>query len=165
MVPTADLVPDLGLEAYTETGLPESAASREFPAGDHPLPGPWPVPLRSYNTGLACRASNDDNFYLDDEERRIGNPWTHAKLITEASIALDLDADTSTLADYEYYVVDVSTNLPVSPNISPVGVPSCTGCTSTWKGSTSGNGQSRSCMRAGRRRASLLTCLHDMQHM
>ena len=72
-----------------------------------------------------CRSSNDDNFYLDDEERRIGNPWTHAKLITEASIALDLDADTSTLPDDEYYVVDVSTNLPVSPNISPVGLPSC----------------------------------------
>ena len=33
---------------------------------------------------------------------------------------LDLDADTSGLTEDEFYVVDVSTNLPVSPNISPV---------------------------------------------
>ena len=70
----------------------------------------------------SCRSPDDDNFYLDDEERRIGNPWTHAKLITEASISLDLDADTSGLAEDQYYVVDVSTNLPISPNISPVGL-------------------------------------------
>ena len=41
-------------------------------------------------------------------------------MITEASIALDLDADTSMLGEDEFYIVDVSTNLPISPNISPV---------------------------------------------
>ena len=74
-----------------------------------------------------CRQEGDD-AYLDDEQRRIGTPWTHAQPNSESSMALDLDADTSSLADNEVYITDVSTNLPVSPGISPVRTPSGLRC-------------------------------------